>query len=67
MLTTGTLYLQKLALTSPTSGCSSVGIVRSRTQATEFVFFCAESVGMYPEMDSNHVLQNQHFLLKGKF
>jgi hypothetical protein len=27
----GTLYPQKLALTSPTSGCCSVGIVRSRT------------------------------------
>jgi hypothetical protein len=32
----GTLYPQKLALTSPTSGGRSVGIVRSRTQATEF-------------------------------
>jgi hypothetical protein len=32
----GTLYQQKLALTSPTSGDGSVGIVRSRTQATEF-------------------------------
>jgi UbiD family decarboxylase len=30
-----TLYPQKLALTSPTSGGRSVGIVRSRTQATE--------------------------------
>jgi hypothetical protein len=28
-----------LALTSPTSGCRSVGIVRSRTQTTEFVCF----------------------------
>jgi hypothetical protein len=28
-------YKQKLALTSPTSGGSSVGIVRSRTQSTE--------------------------------
>jgi hypothetical protein len=35
----GTLYPQKLALTSPTSGGRSVGIVRSRTQATEFSFF----------------------------
>jgi hypothetical protein len=36
-----TLYPQKFALTSPTSGGSSVGIVHSRTQATEFslVFF----------------------------
>jgi hypothetical protein len=32
-----TLYLQKLALTSPISGGRSVGIVRSRTQATELV------------------------------
>jgi hypothetical protein len=35
----GTLYRQKFALTSLTSGCRSVGIVRSRTQATEFFFF----------------------------
>jgi hypothetical protein len=31
------LYPQKLALTSPTSVGRSVGIVRSQTQATEFV------------------------------
>jgi hypothetical protein len=30
-----TLYPQKLTLTSPTSGCRSVGIVRSLTKATE--------------------------------
>jgi hypothetical protein len=30
------LYPQKLALTSPTSGGRSVGIVNSRTKATEF-------------------------------
>jgi hypothetical protein len=34
----GTVYPQKLALTSPTSGGCSVAIVRSRTQATEFSF-----------------------------
>jgi hypothetical protein len=34
----GALYPQKLALTSPKSGGHSVGIVRSRTQATEFFF-----------------------------
>jgi hypothetical protein len=35
------LCLQKLALTWPTSGRRSVGIVRSQTQAMEFVFvFC---------------------------
>jgi hypothetical protein len=33
-----TLYPQKLELTSLTSGGRSVGIVRSRTQATEFSF-----------------------------
>jgi hypothetical protein len=34
----GTLYPQKLAITSPTSGGRSVGIVRSRTQTMEFFF-----------------------------
>jgi hypothetical protein len=34
-----TLYPQKLALTSRTSGGRSVGIVRSWTKATEFSFF----------------------------
>jgi hypothetical protein len=37
-----TLYPQKFTLTSPTSYDRSVGIVRSRTQATE-VFFCERS------------------------
>jgi hypothetical protein len=32
----GTLYQRKLALTLPTSGGRSIGIVRSRTQTTEF-------------------------------
>jgi hypothetical protein len=41
----GTLYPQKLALTSPTSDGRSVGIVRSRTQATEFSFFSEISCG----------------------
>jgi hypothetical protein len=35
----GTLYPQKLAVTSPTSGGRSVGVVRYRTQATELEFF----------------------------
>jgi hypothetical protein len=34
-----TLYPQKLALTSPTSGGLSFGIVRLQTKATEFSFF----------------------------
>jgi hypothetical protein len=33
-----TLYPQRLALNSPTSGGRSVGIVRLRTKATEFSF-----------------------------
>jgi hypothetical protein len=33
-----TLYPQKLALTSQTSGGRSVGIVRLRTKATQFSF-----------------------------
>jgi hypothetical protein len=35
----GTLCTQKLSLTSPTSGCRSVGIVRSRIQDTESFCF----------------------------
>jgi hypothetical protein len=35
----GTLYPQKLTLTSPTSCGRSIGIVHSRTQATEFSFY----------------------------
>jgi hypothetical protein len=35
----GTLYLQKLALTSPRSGGRSVGIVNSPSQATKFSFY----------------------------
>jgi hypothetical protein len=34
----GSLYSQKVSLTSPTIGGHSVGIVLSRTQATEFSF-----------------------------
>jgi len=36
------LYPQKLALTSPTGGGHSVGMVRSRTKATEFSFLVAK-------------------------
>jgi hypothetical protein len=32
------LYPQKLAITSPTSGGRSVGVVRSRTQTMEFFY-----------------------------
>jgi hypothetical protein len=34
----GTLYLQKLAITSPTSGGRSVGIVRSQTETMGFFY-----------------------------
>jgi hypothetical protein len=41
-----TLYPQKLALTSPTSGGRSISTVRSQTQATEFIFtFLQQSWG----------------------
>jgi hypothetical protein len=40
-------WLQKLALTSPASGCRSVGIVRSRTKATEF--FISEKYAEFSE------------------
>ena len=39
------LYLQKLALTSPTGGSHSVGILHSRTKATEFFFFYSTCFG----------------------
>jgi hypothetical protein len=35
----GTLYPEKLAIPSTTSGDRSVGIVRSRTQTMEFILF----------------------------
>jgi hypothetical protein len=35
-----TIYPLKLALTSPTSGCRSVGKICWRTEAPEFVFVC---------------------------
>jgi hypothetical protein len=52
-----TLYPQRLALTSPTSGGRSVGIVRLRTKATEFSL-----VYMFRSADYQHV---QKLLLHG--
>ena len=40
------LYPQKLALTSPTGGGRSVGIVRVRTKATEFSFIVTTEIGV---------------------
>jgi hypothetical protein len=55
----GTLYPQKLTLTSLTSCGRSVGIVRKRTQATEF-FFC-EEVGLEINVEkTKHMLQSRH-------
>jgi hypothetical protein len=42
------LYPQKLALTSPTSGGRSVGIVRSRTKARILVLLSSDS--QFPEV-----------------
>jgi hypothetical protein len=44
----GTLYPQRLVLTSPTRGGRSVGIVLSRTQVTEFVLSCLVVVPLPP-------------------
>jgi hypothetical protein len=52
---------KKLALTSPTSGCLSVGTVRSRTKATEFVLFRYEDIkvsgGMAPPFQLRHYME----------
>ena len=50
------LYPQKLALTSPTGGGRSVGIVRSRTRATEFSFLVplTLSAAWLPSQDLYH-------------
>jgi len=42
------LYPQKLALTSPTGGGRSVGIVRLRTKATEFVCLFVSNLSRPP-------------------
>jgi hypothetical protein len=55
----GTFYLQKLELTSPTSGGSSVGIVRSRTQATEFSFWSPIFLNNYSSFDCD--ILNEQF------
>jgi hypothetical protein len=48
----GILYPQKLPLTSPTSGSRAVGIVRSRTQATELS--CYGSISSFGVSDRLH-------------
>jgi len=58
-----------LALTSPTGGGRSVGIVRSRTKATEFSLVLVSSIRLsvttttFPLMSSCHV-QGRIYILK---
>jgi hypothetical protein len=52
-----TLYPQKLALTSPTSGGRSVGIVHSQTQATEFSLVDIFHLGEFPRGSSSSFWQ----------
>jgi len=52
------LYPQKLALTSPTGGGRSVGMVRSRTKATEFSFSFFFYVSVSVEHQSSHLPEN---------
>jgi len=57
------LYPQKLALTSPTGGGHSVGIVRVRTKATEFSFFFAVSYKVTPSTSVTNENENGQQLL----
>ena len=51
------LYPQKLALTSPTGGGRSVGIVPSRTKATEIYYYGLQSVSLKYSEQELEVLQ----------
>jgi hypothetical protein len=54
------LYPQKLALTSPTGGGRSVGIVRSRTKATES-FIKTQHFGMLNDVTLSAVDLTRNF------
>jgi hypothetical protein len=58
------LYPQKLALTSPTYGGRSVGIVSLRTKATEFVFCVCLSTWPFVEVSlfSKLIFNNTFFI-----
>jgi hypothetical protein len=58
-----TLYPQKLALTSPTSGGRSVGIVRLRTKS-HGVFFIAEDTQRKPRRPKHRTIQSEVDILK---
>ena len=49
------LYPQKLALTSPTGGGRSVGIVRVWTKATEFSFYVRYNINLTLHKDQEHL------------
>jgi hypothetical protein len=55
-------YPQKLALTSPISGGRSVGIVRSRTQATEFSLVFSHNVMHTKEQSLCEILTFSFFI-----
>jgi len=59
------LYPQKLALTSPTGGDRSVGIVRVRTKATEFSLVCKTLLyKMFLQQTGNYVkIENVNIFL----
>jgi hypothetical protein len=59
------LYPQKLALISPTSGGRSVGIVRSRTEATEVFFFFAIYVQLEVHLSSLYCKLTRHVSFSG--
>jgi hypothetical protein len=59
-----TLYPQKLALTKPTSGGGSVGIVRSPTKAMELsVIITSVCAGYYEDFDCGFAYQERIILL----
>jgi hypothetical protein len=55
----GSLYPQKLALTSPTGGGRSVGMVRSRTRTPDFSFYICCTWTWVLSANKNHCL-TQH-------
>jgi hypothetical protein len=57
------LYPQKLALTSPTGGGRSVGIVRSRTKATEFFFIFVYNLKVFGLILNKYVTKSVMYLL----
>ena len=63
------LYPQKLVLTSPTGGARSVGIVRSRTKATEFFFlysYCGDRMTVVHCMDGKTKFTMRSWVLSVK-